>query len=230
MTEPLSKKFKKNLTRDDAADVIIRALAPLDGGGFAAISFLRERVDYITALGDGVSGLCLKTGVKVPVKMEHKALEEAIYRTHPQETPVLDLMGVTGAVAQDALFPSLRKDFAQEAPAPDRRSLDDVPLRIAFFARQPQQQNFKMCVFDEDAIDWSSVEGHTDGKNGAYTKLKLTYGHNSPFGGKEVMFDMPRPKFMELYNLAKMNGDEELDLRDWTRRRDPDRTPPPSFY
>lgn len=230
MTEPLSKKFRKNLTRDDAADVIIRALAPQEGGGFAAISFLRERVDYIAALGDGVSGLCLKTGVKVPVKMEHKALEDAIYRTHPQETPVLDLMDVTGAAAQDALFPSLRKDFAQDAPPPERRSLDDVPLRIAFFARQPQQQNFKMCVFDEDDIDWASIEGSTDGKNGPYTKFKLTYGHTSPFGGKEVMFDMPRPKFMELYNLAKMNGDEELDLRDWTRRRDPDRTPrPPSF-
>jgi len=229
MTDNLSKKFGKSLSCA-ADDLLIRAqVARDDGKGYAAASFMRERVDYLVDLGDETSGIVLKTGAKIAVRMPYDALEQAVYFADPQATPVLDLREVTGKAAAKAAFPELARDFAAAAPleAPAvKRSLEDVPLRIAFFARQPQQQNFQMCVIDEEDIDWTSVEGPTNGQNGPYTKFKLVYGQ-SPFGGKEIMFDMPRPKFMELYNLAKMNGDSELDLRDWTRRRDPDNTPPP---
>lgn len=232
MTENLSKKFGKSLARA-AEDILIRAqVARDDGKGYAAASFMRERVDYLVDLGDDLSGIVLKTGTKIAVRMGYEDLERAVYFADPQATPVLDLRAMTGEVAAKADFPDLARDFAAAAPpeAPAvKRSFEDVPLRIAFFARQPQQQNFQMCVIDEEDIDWTSVEGDPNGKNGSFTKFKLVYGQ-SPFGGKEVMFDMPRPKFMELYNLAKMNGETELDLRDWTRRRDPDNTPPPPSF
>jgi hypothetical protein len=228
MTGPLSNKFSKSMTRA-AEDVLIRAqVLRNDGEDYTAASFLRERVDYLADLGAGLSGIVLKTGAKIAVRMPYEELEQAVYFADPQTTPVLDLRDKTGSVAAKTIFPDLGRDFAAAAPVPaeTKRSLEDVPLRIAFFARQPQQQNFQMCVIDEEDIDWKSVEGDTNGKNGPFTKFKLVYGQ-SPFGGKDVQFDMPRPKFMELYNLAKMNGDDALDLRDWTRRRDPDNTPPP---
>lgn len=227
MTDSLSKKIGKSMMRT-ADDLLIRAqMARDDGKGYAVAGFMRERIDYLADLGDGISGIVLKTGAKIAVRMSYDALEQAVYFADLQAAPVLDLREKTGADLAKAAFPDMGRDFAAAAPAPSqKRSLEDVPLRIAFFARQPEQQNFQMCVLDEEDIDWKSVEGATNGRNGSYTKFKLVYGQ-SPFGGKEVMFDMPRPKFMELYNLAKMNGDQELDLRDWTRRRDPDNTPPP---
>lgn len=212
-----------------ADDLLIRAKVLRDDGqSYAAVSFMRERVDYLADLGDDISGIVLKTGVKIAVRMPYEELEQAIYFADLQASPVLDLREKTGGVAAKASFPDLGRDFTAAAPPAQtvKHSLEDVPLRIAFFARQPQEQNFQMCVLDEEDIDWKSVEGDTNGKNGPFTKFKLVYGQ-SPFGGKDVQFDMPRPKFMELYNLAKMNGDSELDLRDWTRRRDPDNTPPP---
>lgn len=227
MTDDLRRKFSKSI-QGPAEDVLIRArFLRDDGQGYAAISFVRERVDFLVDLGEGSSGIVLKSGAKIAVRMDYDALEKAVYFADPHSTPVLDLTSVTGAAAVHQV-PEVSKSFnpAAQEPAAEKRSFDDVPLRIALFARQPQQQNFQMCFFDEEDIDWKTVEGATDGRNGPYTKFKLTYG-SSPFGGKEVMFDMPRPKFMELYNLAKMKGEEELDLRDWTRRRDPDKTPPP---
>lgn len=229
MTEPLSKKLGKSLSQMDASDLVIRAQVPReDGQGYMALTFLRERVDALADLGGGNAGIILKSGAKIPVAMAYDALEKAIYFADLRQSYVLDLREVTGDAATRAVFPDAAKDFAASAPRKEepKRTLDDVPLRIAFFARQPQQQNFQMCVLDEEDIDWKSVEGHSDGKNGAYTKFKLRYGE-SPFGGREVQFDMPRQKFMELYNLAKMNGHEELDVREWTRRRDPDNIPKP---
>lgn len=238
MTEPLSKKLGKSLSSVEASDLMIRAFVPReDGQGYMALTFLRERVDAVVDLGSGNSGLLLKSGAKIPVAMAYDALEKAVHFADLRQSPVLDLREVTGAGAAAKLFPDLSKDFAAQAPRKEepKRTFDDVPLRIALFVRQAQEQNFQMCVLDEDAIDWKSVEGPTNGKNGPYTKLKLRFGE-SPFGGREIMFDMPRPKFMELYNLAKMNGQEDLDLREWTRRRDPDNSqrppppPPPSAF
>ncbi|MFN7114504.1 MAG: hypothetical protein ACK4PK_09150 [Alphaproteobacteria bacterium] len=226
MTDQPSKKFSKNITRA-AEDLLIRAnVLRDDRQTYAAASFMRERVDYLVDLGDDISGIVLKTGAKIAVRMPYEELERAIYFADQHASPVLDLREKTGGVAAKAVFPDLGRDFTAAAPQPAKTSLEDVPLRIAFFARQPQQQNFQMCVIDEEDIDWKSVDGDANGKNGPFTKFRLVYGQ-SPFGGKDVQFDMPRPKFMELYNLAKMQGDDTLDLRDWTRRRDPDNTPPP---
>lgn len=220
MTEPLSRKLGKSISAP-AEDLIIRAQVPRDDGqGFMKASFPRANVESIVDLGTGCAGIVLKSGAKLPVMMGFDALEQAVYFADLRRGAVLDLTPVTGEVAARAAFPDLARAFAKEAP-PRRNSFDDVPLRIAFFVRQPQEQNFQMCVLDEEDINWKSVTGHSDGRNGPYTKMTLLYGE-SPFGGREIMVDIPRARFMELYNLAKMNGQEELDLRDETRRRDPD--------
>lgn len=229
MTEPLSKKVFKSMS-SAADDLIIRAQMPRDDGkGFMTASFPRANVEAVVDLGNGGAGIVLKSGAKLPVLMNFDALEQAVFFADLRRGSVLDLTPVTGDVAAKAIFPDLSRAFAKEAPRVEtpRHGFDDVPLRLAFFVRQPSEQNFQMCVLDEEDINWKSVTGHTDGRNGPYTKMTLLYGE-SPFGGREIMIDIPRARFMELYNLAKMNGQEELDLRDETRRRDPDAAQRPS--
>lgn len=222
------KKLQKSFSAT-ADDLLIRAMvARADGSGYQLTGFKRDRIDYLTELDAdaGISGIALKTGAKIPVKMPYAELEQKVYLTDLRETPVLDLSAVTGAAAQVAM-PALAADFEmQKQPTAESLPLEDVPLKIAIFARQSGEQNFRMFIFDEEDVDWESVEGFT-GKNGDSTKFTLDYG-TGPFDDDEIIFDMPRPKFMELYNLAKMNGQPELDLREWTRRRDPDNNQPPA--
>lgn len=221
------KKLQKSFSAT-ADDLLIRAMiARADGSGYQMTGFKRDRIDYLTELDAeaGISGIALKTGAKIPVKMSYADLERKVYFTDLSETPVLDLSAVTGA-AVPAAMPSLSEDFeTHKTPVIEKQPLEDVPLKIALFARQSGEQNFRMFIFDEEDVDWETVEG-INGKNGKSTKFTLDYG-TGPFGEDEVIFDMPRPKFMELYNLAKMSGQSELDLREWTRRRDPDNSQPP---
>jgi len=222
------KKLQKNFSAT-AEDLLVRAMVPrADGAGFQMTGFMRDRIDYLTEIDAkaGISGIALKTGAKIPVKMPYADLERKVYFTDLGEAPVLDLSAVTGP-AVPAAMPPLGQDFETHEPLPaEKRPLEDVPLKIAVFARQPQEQNFRMFIFDEEDVDWESVEG-IDGLNGKATQLTLDYG-TGPFNEDEVVFDMPRAKFMEFYNLAKMNGQAELDLREWTRRRDPDNSQPPA--
>jgi|GEM_PF-1439443 len=214
-----------------AEDLLIRAqVARADGKGYQSVGFMRERIDYLADLSDEtgtLSGIALKTGAHIVVDMPYEKLEQSIYFADLSAGGVLDLREKTGAVTATKPMPDLAHDFAAALPkAEAKRPLEDVPLKIALFARQSQEQNFRMFIFEEEQIDWETVEG-INGKNGKATKFTLDWG-DSPFGDDEVIFDMPRPKFMELYNLAKMNGEAELDLREWTRRIDPDNTPPPA--
>lgn len=221
------KKLQKSFATT-AEDLLIRAMIPrADGSGYQMTGFMRDRIDYLTEIdaAAGISGIALKTGAKIPVKMPYAALEQKIYFADLSETPVLDLSAVTGAAVKTGML-ALSEDFEMHKALPaEKKPLEDVPLKIAVFVRQSEEQNFRMFIFDEEDVDWESVEG-IDGRNGKATKLTMSYG-TGPFDEDEVIFDMPRPKFMELYNLAKMNGQEELDLREWTRRRDPDNTQPP---
>lgn len=211
---------------------MIRAqVARAAGDGFQAIGFMRDRIDYVTEVDaeKGISGIALKNGTKIAVNMPYADLEKKIYFADFTAEPVLDLTGFTGAVVAAVRQPALAVDFVPEKKPDDvKYSMEDVPLKIALFVRKAETQNFRMFIFDEEDVDWGSVEG-IDGRNGKSTRLTLDYG-DGPFDEDEIIFDMPRPKFMELYNLAKMRGDKELDLREWTRRRDQDNTqPPPSM-
>lgn len=221
----LSGKLSKGLS-PALDDLLLRAYVPRgDGQGFVAASFMRSSIDAVLDIGEGVSGIALRSGIKITVRMPYDALEKDIYFADLRRASVLDLRDVTGGAAPvPALAGAFDAAAAQQGAA--GKELKNIPLVIALFARQAQQQNFQMVFLKEADIDWSRTEGHADGRNGAYTKLLLKNGYG-PFGSREILFDMPRPKFMELYNLAKIRGESELDLRDWTRRRDPDKTKPP---
>jgi hypothetical protein len=226
-------KFSKKIS-SDAGELLIRAqIADAAGAGWNPVTFEKSRIDYVTGIGEGLSGIALKTGAKIAVKMPYDELERRIYLSDPREEPVLDLREVTGSVVREARVPAPAADFsaAATAPAPagfpEKRPMVDKPLKIALFARQSGEQNFQMLIFLDTNVDWSGVTGDANGKNGSMTKMPLLYGAG-PFGESEVLFDMPRAAFMELYNRAKMEGLDELDLRDWTRRRDPDKTKAPA--
>jgi hypothetical protein len=243
MTEGL--KFAKTLI-SETDEVIVRALVADSAGGFHAASFEKSRIDYVTEVKEGVSGLVLKTGAKIAVAMPYEELEKKIYFSDARDAPVVDLRDVTGAKAAEALgetrLPDLALDFATTAPPPvdappavaapaqgfpEGKPMIDKPLKIGVFVRQADEQNFQMFFVMDTGIKWSGVEG-AEGKNGKMTKLPLLFGRG-PFNEDTIIIDMPRAAFMDIYNRAKLAGLEELDLRDLTRRRDPDapKTAPP---
>ncbi len=224
-------KIAKRLTAD-AEDLIIRAqVRDADGGACHAVTFEKSRIDYVTDIGEGISGIALKTGARIAVAMPYEELERKIYFSDLRDEPVLDLRAVTGDAVKSAKVPDPAKDFAAAAaPAakdgyPEKKPFLDKPLRIALFVRQSGEQNFQMHFVIDSNINWAGVEGD-DGKNGKITKIPLRRGQG-PFGEDTLIIDMPRAAFMEIYNRAKFDGLDELDLRDWTRRRDPDNTPAP---
>lgn len=223
-------KLSKRLT-SDADELVIRAqVEDAAGGVFRAVTFEKSRIDYITEVAEGVSGIVLKTGARIAVAMPYAELERKIYFPELRDEPVLDLREVTGAAAKGVKIPDPARDFAVAAEkrpeGSGRKPFVDKPLKIAMFVRQSEQQNFQMYIVTDTNIEWSGVDGVSNGRNGPATQLPLRYG-KGPFGEASILIDMPRAAFMEQYNKAKMDGLEELDLRDWTRRRDPDKTPPP---
>jgi hypothetical protein len=219
-------KIAKRLT-SDADDLIIRAqVQDADGKAFHAITFEKSRIDYVTEVSEGISGIALKTGARIAVAMPYAELERKIYFPDLGAEPVLDLREVTGAAVKGASVPDPAKDFAaavqKTQPASEKRPFVDKPLKMALFVRQQSEQNFQMYFVTDTNIDWAGVTGDPNGKNGYITKLPLRYG-KGPFGETELIIDMSRATFMEMYNNAKMDGQDELDLRDLTRRRDPDK-------
>lgn len=212
--------FSKTLGRD-GQDLLIRAMAADDQGAFRPVTFEKSRVDYIVGIDDKNSAIALVTGAKIAVAMAYEELEQKVYAS---EEAVLDLRSVTGPAAVKVV-PALAQDFTAAAKAKEEIEtpaypMVNKPLKIAVFIRQAQEQNFQMHIFADTQIDWAAVTGE-EGRNGKITKLPLLHG-KGPFGEKEMIIDMPRAAFMEVYSKAKMEGKAELDLRDWTRRRDPD--------
>ena len=224
MTEAF--KFNKRLT-PDAEDLVLRVLVPdAAGKAFHPMTFMRERIDYVTEVSEAISGIALKSGVKIPVAMPYEDLEKKIYFADIINEPVLDLRNVTGPAVADAALPKLSADFNTVSPAAEgAKPLVDRELTIAAFVRQKEEQNFQMFFVKDTNINWAGVAGE-DGRNGKMTTLPLRYG-KGPFGETTIQIDIPRPAFMELYNKAKLDGQDTLDLRDWTRRRDPDGHKPP---
>lgn len=225
MSEPY--KFIKNLSADPA-EKRLRVLAPGgDGESFHAMSFSRERIDYLTEIAEGLSGIALKNGAKIPVALPYEVLEQRIYDDGGDDF-IIDLRAVTGPVAADAALPALAADFEAAAPRPSQNApkpFVNRELTIAFFVRQSQQQNFQMFFVKDSNINWNGVEGE-DGLNGKMTKIPLRFS-KGPFGETTLLIDMPRAAFMEVYNKAKLEGLAELDLRDQTRRIDPDKPKAP---
>lgn len=234
MTAGLSSKLPKVFTMGNADDLIITANAPVEGAenGWRQIAFKASSVDYVFQVDAEISAMTLKNGVTIPVVMGFERLRQTVYQPDMSTGNGIDLTLITGPAVRDVQAVRLSTKFnpvAEEEKGPEKRPLVNKPLKIAVFVRQHEQQNFQMFFISDDRIDWAKVEGIEQGKNGKATKLALLWD-KGPFGETSVLIDMPRPAFMELYNKAKMEGATELDLRDWTRRRDPDKTPrPPSL-
>ncbi len=233
MNPGLSSKLPKVFTMGNGDDLVITAFAPVEGadGGWRQIAFKASAVDYVFQIDNDISAMTLKNGVTIPVVMGFERLRQAVYEPDMSTGNGIDLTLITGKAVGNVQAVRLAKKFnpaAEEAPAADagKRPLVNKPLKLAVFVRQSEEQNFQMFFVTDDRINWAKVEGVEQGKNGKATKLALLYD-KGPFGETAILIDMPRPAFMELYNKAKMEGASELDLRDWTRRRDPDKTKPP---
>ncbi|MCC7038667.1 MAG: hypothetical protein IT560_15370 [Alphaproteobacteria bacterium] len=233
MNPGLSSKLPKVFTMGDSDDLIITAFAPVEGaeGGWRQIAFKAQQVDYVFQIDSEISGMTLKNGVTIPVVMGFERLRQTVYQPDMSTGNGIDLTLITGNAVRDVQAVRLSKKFNPAAegeaePEIKKRPFVNKPLKIAVFVRQHEQQNFQMFFVSDDRIDWARVEGVEQGKNGKATKLALLYD-KGPFGETSILIDMPRPAFMEIYNKAKMEGATELDLREWTRRRDPDKTPPP---
>lgn len=234
MNPGLSSKLPKVFTMGNADDLIITAFAPVEGasGDWRQIAFKASQVDYVFQVDNDISAMTLKNGVTIPVVMSFERLRQTVYQPDMSTGSGIDLTLITGNAVRDVQAVRLSTKFnpvAEQETEGKKLPLVNKPLKIAVFVRQSEQQNFQMFFISDDRIDWAKVEGVDQAKNGKATKLALLYD-KGPFGETSIMIDMPRPAFMELYNKAKMEGATELDLRDWTRRRDPDKTPkPPSL-
>lgn len=218
---PENFKFSKR-PLPQTEDLVIRAMVQdANGDAFYPLTFTRERIDYITEASKGVSGIALKNGAKISVSMPYEELERKIYFVDLSASPVLDLRPVTGSgVAAGAGVPSLTRVFKGSSDKGEKKPIVDKPLTIAVFARQEGEINFQMLSFLDTEVDWSSVEGGGSGRNGAYTLFPLK-NRRGPFGESEIIIDMSRQAFMEMYAKAKMDGLDTLDLREQTRQRAP---------
>lgn len=216
MTDSLKPSFHKSLSRRDDVSRVLAYVTDSDGANFHRIVFEKTSVDYVMEVRSGLSAIALKSGVKIPVAMDFIELEKRIYES---DDPVLDLRAQTGKSLRESV-PELSREMEKNEGL--KTTFEDKPMAIAVFVRQAHEQNFKMFAFSDDDVSWGGISGES-GRNGDCTHLPLLH-KRGPFGEKEIIIDLPRPAFMELYNKAKMNGVTELDLRDLTRRRDPDET------
>ena len=141
MTE--RRLFSKNLARD-GQDLLVRAMAADDAGGWRPVTFEKNRIDYIVGIDDKTSAIALVTGAKIAVSMAYEELEQKVYLN---EESVLDLRAVTGP-AVTAAVPALAQDFKTAAEKAEATVYPMVnkPVKIAVFVRQAQEQNFQMHI------------------------------------------------------------------------------------
>src|SRR5476649_1256497 len=157
-------KFSKRLAAE-TDEVLIRAcVADREGGAWHAVTFEKSRIDYITEVVGGVSGIALKTGAKIAVAMPYEELERKIYFADAREAPVLDLRGLTGPAVKEVIgkmaLPGPATDFAAvcrakkppEKKSQEKKPMIDKPLKIAGFARQSGEQNFQMVFVMDSSI------------------------------------------------------------------------------
>lgn len=188
-----------------------------EGKYFRDVSFLVSEVSYLMARGDNHSSLALKIGKEIAFNIPLQELEDRIFRGKGVVDHVIDL--------RENVHGEWDNEFNKLAKKEETQGIINRPLKIAAFIRQAQQFNFMLHIFHESEVDWSRVVGE-NGKNGQCTHLPLK-NTKGPFDETKMIIDIPRIRFMELYNEAKMKGLTELDLREMTRRKDPDRKPPP---
>lgn len=188
------------------------------GSAFHKIRVPAAHVNYLQDISETETAIVLHSGEKICVAMPAEALEQKIFQPTANDDYKIDLLNVTGPGYTGGEAPALTKEFNKT----ETKNLADsnVELTIAMFVRKSETQNFQMFTCSEKDIDWGAIDCG-DGKNGPITLIPLKDKYKTPFKENPMIVDILDAKFMELYSLAKMNGGTQLDLRDLTRKRDP---------
>lgn len=156
-------------------------------------SFAAHRIDRIRKINDDVSEILLKSGIIIPVMMPFATLEKNLYLRDLRDGNVLDLCACTGDIYKD----------------PDN-------IKLTVVARKSASQMTDIFSFYEKDMRWSQREGYDadHSKIKVATKIPLV-DKEDPFGGSDVIIDIPVNKLEALFAKAKKQRQPELDLREW---------------
>ncbi len=177
-----------------AAAFVVRLMAYEAGNSVPTPTmFSCNRIDRIRKMNDEISEIILKSGTTFPVLMSYDDLEKKIYFREFRDAPVLDLCDVTG----DKLSYLSNMTFIAEV----RKA--NTNQRVVF-------------SFSEAEVKWDKRDGYASdySKAGRSTKIPLL-SKLCPFGGTEVILDIPVGKLEILYSLAKKKCLPVLDLQNW---------------
>jgi hypothetical protein len=203
-------------SRDRADDLLIEALAPVEGSDeFRAIAFRESRIDYLFAFDAGLSGIALKNGVTIPVALPFASLKQKIYGNDFDTGASIDLTLVTGKPVKEEQELRLSKKFnpaAENTPPPEEK-----PLEMIIFAHgKPTDREFKRLRLREDQIAY--YEQHAERKD-RETYVSLKPGQ-SVDGWSKFYIATPLHYFTYYLTNAKKEGLTVLDLSEATRPKD----------
>jgi hypothetical protein len=196
-------------------DLLVKAQAPIDAGGFRPVIFRSNRIDYLFGFNDEISGITLDDGVTIPVAMPLPALEQKIYAPDFKDAPVLDLMFVTGETVAEVEAIRLSRNFNPAAVVVEAKA--ETPVEIVVFAHaKKDDRQFSRLRFTDKAIHY--FEPHVE-RPDKETWISLKEGHAAN-GLKGFYVPMPMPSFMWYLDQAKKEGRATLDITEATRPRD----------
>jgi len=211
---PHEKTVIKSLSAARDGEVLIHAVAMQDSAP-CRVSFPRGAIEHIRETGAEASVIRLLSGMEIALALPQRAAVERIYS--PRAAGDVDL--TAQAVADIAVASAFNAQAAGGIETPKE-------IRFSLFVRSRQTLNYQLFQFKESDVHWGGVVGQTDGKNGPYTSLPLK-SKIGPFGEKEIIFDMKKQLFMELYLLAKKERRDVLNLEEETRYSPSGKSPKP---
>lgn len=196
-------------------DLLVKAQAPIDAGGFRPVIFRSNRIDYLFGFNDEISGITLDDGVTIPVALPLSALEQKIYAPDFKSAPVLDLMSVTGETVAEVEAIRLSRSFNPAAVAVEEK--EETPVGIVTFAHAKRDdRQFSRLRFTDKAI--RHFEPHFE-RPDKETWVSLKEGHVAN-GLSGFYVPIPMPTFMWYLDQAKKEGRATLDITEATRPRD----------
>lgn len=178
----------------------IHVHAPDDKKGInGAISFGRDRIDYLYEINEKYAGIALLNGMTIPTLLDMATLERKIYNRTLRDSDLLDLMPYTGAgyetVTSVKLVCNVRKDSTLDVR---RFEIDCVNIDI-------------------DKID----EYESNVSHAHAITLKLKNGVKGPFGEQnKIILDMKKAAFLDAYSHARAEM-RNLDLTGHAHPRPP---------
>ncbi len=202
----------KLLSRDSDEELIIEALAPVEGSAeFRSIAFKESRIDYLFALDDRLSGIVLNNGVTIPVAMPFSELKSRIYDNDFDTGNRIDLTLVTGKPVADEKALRLAKKFN---PAAEEPKGEEKSLEISLYAHAEEtDRKFRRLKLLESQIAF--FEPHA-GRKDKETFIQLKPGQSID-GWTKFYVAVPMHHFTYYINQAKNSAQAVLDLCEATR-------------